>query len=99
MFLRESLVRTMKKVLFDNFQAYFIVFDHVNACASMRSLVEIHNTWWYYYSNCLVLLKLLENKHSKTYKIEGLAFIYMDSDFPPYSLSLLFTFLSYYWKS
>ena len=28
---------------FDNFQAFFIVFDHVNACTSMHSLVEIHN--------------------------------------------------------
>ena len=33
-----------KKYLFGNFQAFFIVFDHVNTCASMRLLVEIHNT-------------------------------------------------------
>ena len=33
----------MKKVLFPNFQAFFIVFDHVNPCASMHLLVEIHN--------------------------------------------------------
>ena len=32
------------KYFFDNFQAFFIVFDHVNACASMHMLVEIHNT-------------------------------------------------------
>ena len=25
--------------------AFFIVFDHVNACASMHSLVKIHNTY------------------------------------------------------
>ena len=29
----------------------------------------------YYYSDCLVLLKVLENKHAETYKIEGLAYI------------------------
>ena len=29
----------------------------------------------YYYSDCLVLLKVLESKHSETYKIEGLALI------------------------
>ena len=33
-----------KKYFFYNFQAFFIVFAHVNACASMRSLTEIHNT-------------------------------------------------------
>ena len=42
--LCESLVHTMKKILFYNFQAFFIVFAYVNACASMRSLTEIHNT-------------------------------------------------------
>ena len=41
--LHESLVRTMKKLPIDNFQAFVIVFDHVNACTSMHSLVEIHN--------------------------------------------------------
>ena len=30
---------------FHNFQMFFIVFDHANACASMRSLVKIHNSW------------------------------------------------------
>ena len=34
----------LKKYFFDNFQAIFIVFNHVNASASMRLLVEIHNT-------------------------------------------------------
>ena len=38
--LYESLVHMMKKVIFDNFLALFIVFDHANACASMCSLVE-----------------------------------------------------------
>ena len=33
-----------KKYFFGNFQAFFIVFDHVNACASMRLLVKIHNS-------------------------------------------------------
>ena len=32
-----------EKSTFLNFQAFFIVFDHVNACASMPSQVEIHN--------------------------------------------------------
>ena len=32
-----------KKYFFDNFWAFFIVFDHVNACASMQLLVKIHN--------------------------------------------------------
>ena len=27
----------------------------------------------YYFSDCFVLLQVLENKHSETYKIEGLA--------------------------
>ena len=33
-----------KKYFFHHFQIFYIVFDHANACASMRSLVEIHNT-------------------------------------------------------
>ena len=41
--LRDSLVHTMKRVLFGNFQAFFFVFNHVNTCARMRLLVEIHN--------------------------------------------------------
>ena len=32
-----------KKYFFDNFQTFFAVFNHANAYASMRSLVEIHN--------------------------------------------------------
>ena len=45
--LHESLMRTMKNYFFGNFQAFFIAFNHVNAWASMRSLVEIHNrTAW-----------------------------------------------------
>ena len=47
MFLREPYVRVScvpwKKYFFDNFQAFFVVFNHANACASMHSLVEIHN--------------------------------------------------------
>ena len=35
----------MKKVLFSSFSNVFIVFDHANACASMRLLVEIHNSY------------------------------------------------------
>ena len=35
----------MKKVLFWQFcSIFFIVFDHVNACVSMRLLVKIHNS-------------------------------------------------------
>ena len=33
----------MKKVFFTHFRVFLIVFDHVNACASMHCLVEIHN--------------------------------------------------------
>ena len=32
-----------KKVLFDDFPVFFIIFDHVNAFTSMRLLVKIHN--------------------------------------------------------
>ena len=31
----------------DNFRAFFIVFDHVKACASMCFLVEMHNIMFY----------------------------------------------------
>ena len=31
------------KYVFDNFGALFIIFDHANACTSMRLLVKIHN--------------------------------------------------------
>ena len=34
-----------KYYFFGNFQAFLIVFDHVNACPSMRLLVKIHNSW------------------------------------------------------
>ena len=43
----QMLVDTQKLVaperFSDHFQAFFIIFDHVNACPSRRSLVEIHN--------------------------------------------------------
>ena len=39
----EPLMCMMKKVLFHNFQIFFIVFDHANDCASLGSLVQIHN--------------------------------------------------------
>ena len=42
--LHKPLMRMMKKVLFfTNFRVFLIVLDHANACASMHSLVEIHN--------------------------------------------------------
>ena len=44
--LHEPLVRMMKKELFHDFQTFFIVFDHASACARMRLLVEIHNTYF-----------------------------------------------------
>ena len=43
-----------KKYLFGNFQAFFIVFDHVNTCASMPLLIETHNrqmNWEYTYQS------------------------------------------------
>ena len=36
-----------KKYFFTHFTMILIVFDHANACASMRSLVEIHNTYFF----------------------------------------------------
>ena len=44
-FLRKPLVRMIKKYVFDYFRAFFIVFDHVNACTSIRSLVELQNSF------------------------------------------------------
>ena len=32
-----------KKYVFDNFRAFFIIFNHANTCASVRLLVKIHN--------------------------------------------------------
>ena len=40
---REAHVRRMKKN--DDFRMFFIVFNHVNACATMRLLVKIHNRY------------------------------------------------------
>ena len=42
-FVRKPLVRMIKNTNLSHFQAFFIVLDHVNTCASMRLLVEIHN--------------------------------------------------------
>ena len=42
--LKAHVGRMKKKVLFHDFLMFFIVFDHANECASMRSLVELHNT-------------------------------------------------------
>ena len=45
----QTLVDTQKLVapqqfhFFDNFQVFFIVFDHVHACARLRLLVKINN--------------------------------------------------------
>ena len=41
--LHVPLVRMIAKVLSHNFQVFFSVFDHGNACAS-KILVKIHNT-------------------------------------------------------
>ena len=35
----------MKKYVFDHFRAFFIAFNYANACASMCSLVKIHNSY------------------------------------------------------
>ena len=50
----------MKKVLFVDFGMFFIVFNHVNACASMYLLVEIHNNY--------NLVKLKMNRSLSIYK-------------------------------
>ena len=34
-----------KRYYFHDFQMFFIIFGHANACASMHLLVEIHNKW------------------------------------------------------
>ena len=39
-----------KRYFFYDFGMFLIIFNHVNACTSMRSLVEVHN-------NCFKLLK------------------------------------------
>ena len=44
--LLESLVRTIKKLFFENFVAFFYCFrQFLNACASICSLVKIHNSY------------------------------------------------------
>ena len=47
-FLRKPLVclscAWWKRYFLTHFQVFLIVFDHVNACASMYLLVEIHNS-------------------------------------------------------
>ena len=46
-FLHESDISLLcpwwKRYFFHHFPMFFIIFDHVNACANMHSLVEIHN--------------------------------------------------------
>ena len=60
----------MKKVLFDNFQVFFIVFDHVNTCASIRSLVEKYNIQYFQgfanISYCY-LMSIFRKKHIGNY--------------------------------
>ena len=54
----------MKKCFFDSFQAFYIAFDHVNACASMHTLVEIHNR------KVNDTLRKLKTKHTNTVGIQ-----------------------------
>ena len=48
-FLRKSYMSLSytwcKKYVFDDFRAFFVLFDHANAGASMHSLVKIHNIY------------------------------------------------------
>ena len=41
-----------KKYFFHHFLMFFIIFDHANECASMRSLVEIHNIYLLWITMC-----------------------------------------------
>ena len=41
---RGSYKAQEEKYFFNHFQIFLVIFDHANACASMRLLVEIHNT-------------------------------------------------------
>ena len=61
-----------KKSVYNNFRAFFIIFDQANACASMCSLVEIHNTYhvtWFW--ECP-----LKEKN----KISLICFVYLNSN-------------------
>ena len=42
-YTRETHVFASKVDFFNNFQAFLIVFNHVNACVSMHLLVKLHN--------------------------------------------------------
>ena len=50
----------------DNFRAFFIVFNHANACARMRLLVEIHNIMLYRKADMLLLVQCYDRKKVKT---------------------------------
>ena len=50
----------------DNFRAFFIIFDHANACASMHLLVEIHNIMLDRKADLLLMVKCNDRKKVKT---------------------------------
>ena len=43
-FYMSLLCTRWKRYFFHHFRMFFIVFNHVNACASMYSLVKVHNS-------------------------------------------------------
>ena len=61
-FLREPLLSLScawwKRYFFTHFRVFLIVFDHADACASMRSLVEIHNR---HYQSLVFIIWLSES--------------------------------------
>ena len=66
-FLHEPLIRMMKKVCFDHFEAVLIVFNHVNACASMcfagQNAHQLGLVLQYYDLSLQVISKLLFTSH------------------------------------
>ena len=51
----------LKKVLFNDFWMFFIVFDHANACASMWFLVEIHNNYIWFVCGVFYIIYLFKS--------------------------------------
>ena len=45
-----------KRYFFTHFRVFLIIFDHVNSCASMRSLVKIHNIYFQFLLSCTTTL-------------------------------------------
>ena len=55
-----SLTWEQKKLLFGDFQVFFTILDHANACATMRLLVKIHNRLYC----CCSFIKMKSKKNN-----------------------------------